>query len=283
MKRLRELLLAAVLCLMPAVASAGAAHAAVPGDSRTVPAAATVGAPEASAATVAAPEASAAAGAHTVTFVNRSGKKLWIGSTVNKGEPDGDSKNLKSLPVLKPGQSATVTIPEDKAPYHWRGKFFARQGCSGTSGSTFHCAIGDCGVFAQRCTTGEQSVSLAEFNFDQKDTAAPWYDVSYVNAFSLPITIAPKGAEKVTENGSCSQQGCREDLLPYCPKADRQHNSAGKTVLCVNPSRDATSAYSDAIKKHCPKAYAWSKQDQETGNKTMRQCANCKGFVVTFW
>jgi hypothetical protein len=54
-------------------------------------------------------------------------------------------------------------------------------------------------------------------------------------------------------------------------------------VLCVNPNRDATSAYSDAIKKHCPKAYAWSKQDQETGNKTMRQCAKCKGFVVTFW
>ncbi|MFF4401715.1 thaumatin family protein [Streptomyces sp. NPDC001480] len=273
MKRLRELLLAAVLCLMPAVASAGAAHAALADDSRTVPAATTV----------AAPEASAAAGAHTVTFVNRSGKKLWIGSTVNKDEPDGDSKNLKSLPVLKPGQSATVTIPEDKAPHHWRGKFFARQGCSGKSGSTFHCAIGDCGVFAQRCETGEQPVSLAEFNFDKKDTKAPWYDVSHVNAFSLPVTIAPKGAEKVTKNGSCSQQGCRKNLLRYCPKADRQHNSAGKTVLCVNPNRDATSAYSDAIKKHCPKAYAWSKQDQETGNKTMRQCAKCKGFVVTFW
>jgi hypothetical protein len=259
---------------MPAVAAAGASQSSVVDVSSTVPVAESAVAPKA--------RAAAAAGAHTVTFVNRSGKKLWIGSTVNKGEPDGNSKNLRSLPILKPGQSATVKIPENKAPYHWRGKFFARQGCSGKSGSTFHCAIGDCGKFAKHCKTGEQPVSLAEFNFDQKDQQAPWYDVSYVNAFSLPITIAPKGAENVTKNGTCSKQGCLKNLLRYCPKADRVHNSAGKTVLCVNPSRDATSAYSDAIKKHCPKAYAWSKQDTETGNQTMRQCSKCKGFVVIF-
>ncbi|MFJ1973999.1 thaumatin family protein [Streptomyces sp. NPDC087903] len=278
MKRFRELLFAVVLCVIPVLAGAGSAHTAAADTSRTAPSAAT--APTASAAT---PAARAAVGSHTVTFVNRSGKKLWIGSTVNKGEPDGNSKNLKSLPVLKPGQSATVTIPENKAPHHWRGKFFARQECSGTSGSTFHCAIGDCGKFAKRCNTGEQPVSLAEFNFDKKDKKAPWYDVSYVNAVSLPITIAPKGAAKVTKNGSCSKQGCRKNLLRHCPKADRVYNSAGKKVLCVNPSRDTPSAYSDAVKKHCPKAYAWSKQDTETGNKTMRQCGKCKGFVVTFW
>jgi hypothetical protein len=270
-KKLRELLVAAVLCLAPSAATAGVVHAAVADDFRAVP-------------TAASPETGAAAAVpHTVTFVNRSGKKLWIGSTVNRGEPDGDSKSLKSLSTLKPGQSATVRIPENTAPHHWRGKFFARQGCSGKSGSTFHCAVGDCGRFAGRCVTGEQPVSLAEFNFDMKDRAAPWYDVSYVNAFSLPITIAPKGAENVTENGSCSKQGCKKSLLRYCPKNDRVNNAAGKVVLCVNPSRDAQSAYSNAIEKHCPKAYAWSKQDAETGNQTMRQCSRCKGFVVTFW
>ncbi|MFF3914327.1 thaumatin family protein [Streptomyces sp. NPDC001852] len=54
---------------------------------------------------------------------------------------------------------------------------------------------------------GEQPIGLAEFNFAMKDRDAPWYDVSYVNAFSLPITIAPRGAENVTKNGSCSKQG----------------------------------------------------------------------------
>ncbi|WP_316751364.1 thaumatin family protein [Streptomyces herbicida] len=271
MKRFRELFLAAVLCLTPVVAAAGVAHTAVADESRAAPTAVTSS------------EAGAAADPHTVTFVNRSGKKLWIGSTVNKGEPDGNSKNLKTLPMLRPGQSAIVTIPENTAPHHWRGKFFARQGCSGKSGSTFHCAVGDCGKFARRCVTGEQPVSLAEFNFDKKDRDAPWYDVSYVNAFSLPVTIAPKRAEKVTENGPCSKQGCKKNLLPYCPKADRVHNSAGKVVLCVNPSRDTPSAYSNAVKERCPKAYAWSKQDTETGNRTMRQCHKCNGFVVTFW
>jgi len=51
-----------------------------------------------------------------------------------------------SLPILANGQSATVTIPENSFPNHWRGKFVARQYCSGASGSTFHCLVGDCGV-----------------------------------------------------------------------------------------------------------------------------------------
>ena len=133
--------------------------------------------------------AAAPATNHTVTFVNASGQTLWIGSTVNA---DG-SVNFTDLPVLADGQSATVTIPEDQSPNHWRGKFFARQYCSG-SGGDFHCLVGDCGASATSCTTGQQPVSLAEFNFDQSDSLAPWYDVSYVDAFSLPVTIQPNDA-----------------------------------------------------------------------------------------
>src|SRR3954470_22858677 len=75
---------------------------------------------------------------HTVTFVNRSGRTVWVGSTVNADA----SVNFTSLPTLANGQSATVTIPESAEPGHWRGKFFARQGCTGTSGQNFHCAVG---------------------------------------------------------------------------------------------------------------------------------------------
>ncbi|MFE6054749.1 thaumatin family protein [Kitasatospora sp. NPDC056446] len=226
-----------------------------------------------------APTATAAAAAvdHTVTFVNHSSQRLWIGSGVNA---DG-SKQFTRLPVLAPGQSATVTVPETTAPFHWRGKFFARQGCGGASGSGFHCRVGDCGPYADHCTTGEQPVSLAEFNFDARDGAAPWYDVSYVNAFSLPVTITPVNAS-IPAGGGCDTRGCATNLLSSCPPADLTRGPDGKPMLCTNPSRDTPSDYSRALGAKCPRAYTWSKQDQVPGNKVMQQCSRCSGFTVTF-
>ncbi|WP_113702075.1 thaumatin family protein [Nonomuraea lactucae] len=215
---------------------------------------------------------------HTITLVNNSGQTLWIGSAVNA---DG-SRNLTSLPTLRSGQSATVRIPESSAPGHWRGKFFARQGCGGNSGSTFRCKVGDCGPFADRCTTGEQPASLAEFNFDTRDRLAPWYNVSYVNAFSLPITIEAVNASAPAGSKECETVGCTENLLRHCPPANLRYWDSGTPMLCVNPNRDARTPYSNMISARCPKAYAWSKQDTEPGNQTMRQCRNCTGFRVTF-
>ncbi|WP_279580363.1 thaumatin family protein [Fodinicola feengrottensis] len=165
--------------------------------------------------------AAAAAINHTVTFVNQTGQTVWIGSTVNADR----SVNFAGLPTLANGQSATITIPETTDPGHWRGKFFARQGCSGNSGSSFHCQVADCGPYADRCSLGEQPASLAEFNFDSSDGLAPWYDVSYVNAFSVPITIEP-----VNATTSCGTAGCPENLLPYCPSAYLQHWPDGRPM-----------------------------------------------------
>lgn len=227
--------------------------------------------------TAATPVATAAVD-HTVTFVNRSGRTAWIGSTVNA---DG-SKALTGLPTLQNGQSATITIPESAAPNHWRGKFFARQDCTGASGSTFRCEVADCGPVADRCTLGEQPASLAEFNFDREDGLAPWYNVSYVNAFSLPITI--EAWNGVTPPGSteCASVGCPENLLPHCPPANLTKWADGRPMLCTNPNRDARTAYSNALSARCTKAYAWSKHDTEPGNQLVRQCRQCAGFTVTF-
>ncbi|GAA0907982.1 thaumatin family protein [Streptomyces thermoalcalitolerans] len=220
--------------------------------------------------------AAAAAAPHTVTFVNRTGRTVWVGSAVNN---DG-SRPLTGLPVLQPGQSATITIPETSAPGHWRGKFFARMGCSGTSGSTFHCQLGDCGKYADRCETSEQPVSLAEFNFDTADGLAPWYNVSYVNAFSVPITITPVNVGP--GGGGCATMGCSTNLLPLCPPGNLTRWPDGKPMLCTNPNRDAKTPYSDMIATHCPRAYGWSRHDQEPGNQVMQQCSSCSGFTVEF-
>jgi hypothetical protein len=222
--------------------------------------------------------AAASAINHTVTFVNHTGRKIWVGSQVNA---DG-SKNFGKLPILEAGQSATITIPETSDPGHWRGKFFARMGCSGVPGSTFHCQLGDCGVYDDHCApnTSEQPVSLAEFNFDSADGLAPWYNVSYVNAFSVPITITPTGVTGT--GGGCATMGCSDNLLPRCPAANLTRWADGTPMLCTNPNRDAKTAYSDMIATNCPKAYGWSKQDQEPGNQVMQQCSRCTGFTVTF-
>jgi len=206
-----------------------------------------------------------AATVHTVTFVNQSGQTLWIGSSVNAD----NSVNFTGLPMLLNGQSATVTIPEGAWPNHWRGKFFGRQACTGQSGSTFKCAVGDCGPFA-------------EFNFDQNDGLAPWYNVSYVNAFAVPITIQANNPQAPPGSPECETMGCTENLLPYCPQANKRVGTNGVTPYCLNLNRDARTPYSDALSSHCPKAYAWSRQDAEQGNQTVRQCSNCSGFTVTF-
>jgi hypothetical protein len=218
---------------------------------------------------------------HTVTFVNDSGEKIWIGSAVNA---DG-SQNFGSLPILDPGQRATITIPETSGPGHWRGKFFARQRCGGEPGSTFHCAVGDCGNAADHCATNsERPASLAEFNFDPADAlSAAWYNISYVNAVSLPITITPTGGAAPQEGSRhCGVAGCAKPFVQSCPEANLIRDDQGAPLNCVNPNRDAETDYSRAITGLCPKAYSWSKQDTKAGNQTMFECKECSGFTVTF-
>lgn len=224
-------------------------------------------------------EPAAATVEHTVILQNKTAERIWVGSTVNA---DG-STPLTALPVLDPGQSAAVTVPEQAGGGHWRGKFFARQGCTGEEGSTFHCAVGDCGAYSDRCVTGEQPASLAEFNFDQADAAAPWYDVSYVNAASVPITITPQGVAPPENGGECAEMGCPGDLLSVCPPENlTKEEGTGKPLVCVNPNRDAKTAYSEALTQQCPKAYSWSKHDSEPGNQVVRQCSKCSSLTVTF-
>lgn len=223
-------------------------------------------------------EAAAGGAEHTVTLKNETDSRVWVGATSNA---DG-SATLTGLPTLDPGQSATVTIPEQSGPGHWRGKFFARQGCEGENGSTFHCAVADCGPFSDRCSTGEQPASLAEFNFDSRDAMAPWYNVSYVNAVSAPITIVPDGVAPPENGGECAAVGCPTDLLSACPPDNLTKDQAGKPLVCVNPNRDAKTDYSNALTEKCPSAYSWSKHDAEAGNQVVRQCGKCTGMTVTF-
>ncbi|MGW7384541.1 thaumatin family protein [Streptomyces sp. NPDC054794] len=175
------------------------------------------------------PAADVGTAEHTVTFQNRTDGRVWVGSEVNA---DG-STSLTGLPTLDPGQSATITIPEREGAGHWRGTFFARQGCSGEDGSTFHCAVGDCGPYADHCSLGEQPAGLAEFNFDPADNLAPWYDVSYVNAVSVPVTITPNDVA-VPESGECAAAGCARICCPAARPTTWSRTRARASRWCAS-------------------------------------------------
>lgn len=226
------------------------------------------------------PSTVSAASDHAVTFINDSGETLWLGSGVNA---DG-SLAIANLPMLAAGQSATVSIPDAGSPNHWRGRFFARQRCTGQSGSTFHCQVGDCGIYADHCTAGAQPVSLAEFNFDRNDNNAPWYDVSYVDAMSLPVTIAAQGADQRSGAGSCGAGDCsHNELLAACPAEDvRTDQQTGARLECVNPNRDGQSSYTANLNALAPRAYLWSSEDRVSGNSLVYSCGQCGQMVVTF-
>jgi len=214
-----------------------------------------------------------------VTFVNATGETVWIGSGVN----DDGSRPITGLPRLAPGESATIVIPDGDQPNHWRGRFWARQRCTGEPGSTFRCMVGDCGPYADRCVAGGQPASLAEFNFDQNNPHAPWYNVSYVDALSVAITIETPGAPE-TDAGTCARWDCSGgQLLAACPEAHVIHDPRnGERVNCVNPNRDAESDYTVALRGFAPRAYLWSTHDTVPGNKTVYACPGCADFVVTF-
>ena len=223
---------------------------------------------------------SAAVAGERVKFVNATGETLWIGS----GESGDGSRRIGNLPTLRPGGTATIVIPDGDQPRHWRGRFFARQRCSGEPGSTFRCLVGNCGVFPDRCELGAEPVSLAEFNFDQNNPNAPWYNVSYVDAVSLAITIETPGAARAAVAGTCARSDCSGgQLLAACPEAHAVRDpQRGDRVNCVNPHRDGESGYTAALLPFAPRAYLWSTHDRVPGNETVLNCPGCADFVVTF-
>ncbi|MBQ1049920.1 ricin-type beta-trefoil lectin domain protein [Micromonospora sp. C51] len=215
-----------------------------------------------------------------VTFVNRTGETLWVGA----GESGDGSRRITGLPVLRPGESKSIVIPDSGQPGHWRGRFFARQRCSGDPGSTFKCLVGDCGPYLDHCVRGAEPVSLAEFNFDQNNPAAPWYNVSYVDALSVVITIEAPGAPNPALAGSCVRSACGGgQMLAACPEAHAVRDPRrGDRINCVNPNRDAESAYTAALRPFGPRAYLWSTHDKVPGNETVFNCPGCADFTVTF-
>jgi hypothetical protein len=123
---------------------------------------------------------------------------------------------------------------------------------------------------------GAEHHSLAEFTFNTDFNDFDWYNISYVDAFNLPLRIEPLARPK------CKALSCAADLLPECPSVGRFEDSHGDLVACVSPDRNNATSPVAQYFESCDDAYAWSGDDQKGEDPSpVRACAG-EDFQITF-
>jgi len=123
---------------------------------------------------------------------------------------------------------------------------------------------------------GAEHHSLAEFTFNTDFNDFDWYNISYVDAFNLPLQIAPLSRPK------CQVLSCPNELLSGCPSVGRFSDSNGNLSACVSPARNDAMSPVALYFESCDDAYAWSGDDQKGDDPSpVRACAG-EDFQITF-
>jgi len=123
---------------------------------------------------------------------------------------------------------------------------------------------------------GAEHHSLAEFTFNTDFNDFDWYNISYVDAFNLPLQITPLSRPK------CKTLSCPKDLLSECPSVGRFQDSRGELLACVSPDRNDAMSPVALYFESCDDAYAWSGDDQKGDDPSpVRACAG-EDFQITF-
>ncbi|KAL8152875.1 hypothetical protein V2J09_010635 [Rumex salicifolius] len=185
------------------------------------------------------------------------------------------------------GQGATQTIG---APSNWEGRFWARTFCSTDGSGRFTCPIGDCGSGQVGCNGngGAPPVSLAEFRLNGAGNQ-DFYDISLVDGFNLPVTIAP-------QTGGCPTTSCPKDVNAVCPSELSIRASNGGVIGCKSaclafnteaycctgshntPQTCPASNYSQFFKSQCPQAYSYAYDD----SSSTFTCTSGGDYLITF-
>ena len=219
-------------------------------------------------------------GGATITFTNKCPYTVWP-ATIGL-----DSSNLTTGFELVTGATNTVDVPSP-----WRGRFWARTGCSGKSGK-FTCATGDCASGEVECkgSGGNPPATLLELSIASTN-GLDYYDVSNVDGFNLPVSIAPEGG-----NGNCKSSSCPADINSACPTELQVKGSDGNVIACKNacmafvqdqyccignfstPEKCPRTRYSNFFGKQCPEAYSYPYDDRNAGFT----CSGGPNYIITF-
>ncbi|PIA38652.1 hypothetical protein AQUCO_02700105v1 [Aquilegia coerulea] len=219
----------------------------------------------------------------TFTLKNNCPHSIWPGTLTGGGQPQLSTTGFE----LKTGESQTIT-----APPKWSGRFWARTLCSNQQSGKFTCATADCASGQIECK-GAGAIppaTLAEFTLGGAGDQ-DFYDVSLVDGYNLPLSIAPQGKP------GCSLTSCPADINKICPpemvvKGPGDTNVVACKSACEafkdpkyccakpydTPDTCPPSAYSMMFKKSCPQAYSYA-YDDKTSTFT---CITGGDYLITF-
>ncbi|GLT69251.1 hypothetical protein SLA2020_414140 [Shorea laevis] len=156
----------------------------------------------------------------------------------------------------------------------------------------FTCETANCGSGQVACngTGAEPPASLVEINI-AADRGQDFYDVSLVDGFNLPVSVATLGG-----TGDCKPSNCPANVNAVCPTELQVKGSDGSALACKSactafkqpqycctdafnkPETCPPSKYSKIFEDQCPLAYSYA-YDDKTSTFT---CFNAPNYVITF-
>ncbi|XP_037431350.1 thaumatin-like protein 1b [Triticum urartu] len=231
-----------------------------------------------------------AAAARSFIFHNACAHPVWVGALNGATSP----RLARTGFYLASGATDAVAAPSSGA---WSGNFWARTGCAvDASTGRLACATADCGTGDVACAGRGPAppVTLAEITL-----AAPggggqdFYDVSLVDGFNLPLSIAP---DNNGDGGACRAAACAGDVNAVCPSDLRVVSGSGEVVACKSacnaygsarycctgdygtPAKCGPTNYSRVFKAACPAAYSYAYDDASS----TFTCAGAASYHITF-
>ncbi|KAJ0034612.1 hypothetical protein Pint_26431 [Pistacia integerrima] len=139
----------------------------------------------------------------TVSIKNNCPDTIWPATLANSDRPQLTETGFE----LASGGTKTLDIPA-----RWAGR---QVQCNGKSGAT--------------------PASLVEITF-QADDGQDYYNLSLVDGFNLPVSVAPQGGSGTR----CTQATCSNNVNATCPENLRLIGSDGNVIGCKNALEYAT-------------------------------------------
>ncbi|KAK3427770.1 hypothetical protein EUGRSUZ_F03940 [Eucalyptus grandis] len=196
----------------------------------------------------------------TFNFLNRCPFSIWPAMAPNTGQPVIAEGGF----YLQWASRKLVSVPPG-----WKGRIWARTGCSFASNRPPTCETGDCGQLRCRGLIGTPPATLVQVWLHADEAKPSFYNISLVDGFNLPISVQTRPTQP-----ECEIPGCSKPLNGLCPEELQVMNGKGKVVACksaclafntdeyccrneyATPDKCKPSVYSRLFKDACPGYYS---------------------------
>lgn len=215
-------------------------------------------------------------------LVNNCNYSVWPGVLGSAGHPSPENGGFH----LAVGEEVVFEVLNG-----WSGRIWGRQGCGFDGLSRGRCETGDCGGLLQcKGAGGVPPATVVELTFGTDRSPLHYYDVSLVDGFNLPVTVAPVGG-----GVGCGVAGCEVDLNACCPSKFEVKGQGGRAVGCKSaclalgadkyccrgnygsPASCKPTLFSHLFKAICPRAYSFAYDDASSLNM-----CRASRYLITF-